>query len=69
MLSMMNESSGASLSAFSISSCASGRRSIAVGKGIAERVVGVRVLGPYLDQLAQEASRMSTRSTFSASMA
>jgi len=45
-----------------------GQALVAVGEGITERVVGVRILGPYLDQLAQEDSRMSTRSTFSASM-
>src|SRR5438552_1122326 len=30
-----------------------GQPLIAVGKGITERVVGMRMLGPYLDQLAQ----------------
>src|ERR1041385_280076 len=53
MLSMMKKSSGASSSARSISLRASGRRVFALGEGIAERVVGGRMVGTHLDQLAQ----------------
>ena len=54
-LSVMNGSPGRSSSAFWISARASGRRIVALGERVAERVVGVLVVGLERDHPAQQA--------------